>query len=258
MNIVINFLVGIISTTIGAISGIGGGVIIKPVLDMLGQYDISTVGVLSSLTVFSMSIVALLKNMKNKVELDGKRTISLAFGSILGGMIGKYMFNMFLNLLQNNILAQKIQSIILFILMILVLVLYTNENKIKRFKVKNILFCGFVGIMLGIISSFLGIGGGPLNVIVLMYILGMDAKSSAIHSIFIIFFSQSSKLITILLGEGFGGYNLEVALYMIIGGILGGVIGSNFSNKMKKSQIKNLFKYCMIVIIGFNFYNIIK
>ncbi|MCH1969832.1 hypothetical protein [Romboutsia hominis] len=67
MNI-IYFLVGIIATTIGAISGIGGGVIIKPVLDTLGNYDISTISILSSFTVFSMSIVALLKSIKIKLN----------------------------------------------------------------------------------------------------------------------------------------------------------------------------------------------
>lgn len=258
MNGIINFFVGFISTTIGAISGIGGGVIIKPVLDMLGQYDISSIGVLSTFTVFTMSIVTLIKNLKNKVKLDGRRTIFLAFGSIMGGVIGKNIFIGFLQLLNNDILAQKIQSVILFLLMIVVLVLYVKEDKIEGFKVNNVLFCGVVGIVLGIVSSFLGIGGGPLNVIVLMYILGMDAKSSAIHSIFIIFFSQGSKLISILLGEGLGVYNLDVVLYMIVGGILGGIVGSNLSNIMDKSQVKNLFKYCMIALICFNLYNVVK
>lgn len=258
MNILIYFLVGLISTTVGAISGLGGGVIIKPVLDILGNYDIASIGVLSTFTVFSMSVVSLGKSIKNKVKLDGKRTISLAIGSILGGVIGKSIFQVFLNILNNDVLAQKIQSIILFLLMLAVIILYSKENKIKGFKVESVSICFIVGLILGVIASFLGIGGGPLNVIVLMYVLGMDAKSSAIHSIFIIFFSQGSKLVTILLNEGFLVYNLEVVVYMIIGGILGGFIGSDFSRRMKREDVKKLFTYCMILIMCFNFYNIIK
>lgn len=257
MNI-IYFLVGIIATTIGAISGIGGGVIIKPVLDTLGNYDISTIGILSSFTVFSMSIVALSKYIKNKVKLDGKRTVSLAIGSIIGGVLGKSLFTLFLEVLNNDLIGQKIQSTILFILMGTVLILYIREDKIKGFIVNNILFCALVGIILGIISSFLGIGGGPLNVIVLMYILGMGTKESSIHSIFIIFFSQGSKLLSVLLSGGFGGYNLEVLPFMVAGGIMGGFIGSYLSGKMDKKNIKKLFTYTMILIMCFNFYNIIK
>lgn len=258
MNELIYFLVGLISTTVGAISGIGGGVIIKPVLDMLGDYDIASIGVLSAFTVFSMSVVSLGKNIKNKVNLDGKRTISLAIGSILGGVVGKEAFQIFLNVLNNEILAQKLQSIILLLLMLTVLILYSKEGKIKGFKIESLSICFIVGLILGITASFLGIGGGPLNVIVLMYILGMNAKTSAINSIFIIFFSQGSKLLTILLNEGFLVYNLEVVAYMIVGGMLGGFLGSNLSKNIKKKDVKNTFKLCMITIISFNLYNIIK
>lgn len=257
MNI-IYFLVGIIATTIGTISGIGGGVIIKPVLDTLGNYDISTIGILSSFTVFSMSIVALSKSIKSKVKLDGKRTIPLAIGSIIGGTLGKSLFTLFLEVLNNNLMSQKIQSTILFILMGLVLVLYIREDKIKGFRVNSIWFCALVGIVLGIISSFLGIGGGPLNVIVLIYILGMGTKESSIHSIFIIFFSQGSKLLSVFLSEGFSGYNLEVLPFMVVGGIMGGFIGSYLSERMNKNNIKNLFTYTMLLIMCFNLYNLIK
>lgn len=258
MNVLIYFLVGLISTTVGAISGIGGGVIIKPVLDMLGNYDIKTIGVLSAFTVFSMSIVSLGKNIKNKVKIEGKRTISIAIGSILGGVIGKQLFGVFLNILNNDLLAQKIQSITLFLLMLIVLILYLKEDKIKGFKIESLSICFIAGLILGITASFLGIGGGPLNVVVLIYILGMDAKVAALHSIFIIFFSQGSKLVTILFNEGFSGYNLEVLIYMIVGGIIGGFLGSSFSKTIKKEDVKKLFKYCMILIMCFNFYNIIK
>lgn len=258
MNIIIYFLVGLIATTIGAISGIGGGVIIKPVLDILGNYSISTIGVLSSFTVFSMSIVSLIKNIKNKAKLDGRRTIALALGSVLGGNLGKSLFTVFLRILNNDVLAKRIQAIILFLLMAIVLVLYIKDDKITGFKIKSILICALVGIILGIISSFLGIGGGPLNVIALMYLLGMDAKASAIHSIFIIFFSQGSKLLSILFEEGFGVYNLEVLPFMIIGGIIGGFLGNFLSNKMDKSKVRTLFISCMMLIIFSNLYNIIK
>lgn len=285
---IIYFLVGICATTIGAISGLGGGVIIKPVLDMLGHYDISTVGILSSFTVFSMSVVSLGKSIKNKVKLEGKKTIALALGSILGGVIGQKIFVIYLKIIGNELRATKIQSSILFVLMLIVLILYIYDENIKLIKSsiknkinnneniahngcenmyeievsynssKDIVMCMVSGIMLGMISSFLGIGGGPLNVIVLMYLLDMDAKRSSIHSIFIIFFSQGSKLISVLFNQGFGNYNLEVLSYMIIGGISGGFLGSYLSNKMDKSKVKNIFIYCMIFIICFNLYNIIK
>ncbi|HBG5346526.1 TPA: hypothetical protein KQG29_003979 [Clostridioides difficile] len=57
MNVIL-FSIAIFATIIGAITGIGGGVIIKPVLDLIWVFDITTISVLSSFTVLLMSIVS--------------------------------------------------------------------------------------------------------------------------------------------------------------------------------------------------------
>lgn len=49
------FLVSFLASIVGAICGIGGGVVIKPVLDMLGLETVSTISFLSGCTVLSMS-----------------------------------------------------------------------------------------------------------------------------------------------------------------------------------------------------------
>ena len=84
------FFVGLISTTLGAIAGLGGGVIINPVLDALGQYSLGSIGILSSATVFSMTIVSLIRSIRKKVPLDGRRTLMISVGSIVGGIIGPW------------------------------------------------------------------------------------------------------------------------------------------------------------------------
>ena len=49
------FLIGLLASTIGAICGIGGGVIIKPAIDILGLTDVSSTSFLSSCTVLMMT-----------------------------------------------------------------------------------------------------------------------------------------------------------------------------------------------------------
>ena len=48
------FLVAALTTTVGAITGMGGGVIIKPMLDATTELDAMTVSILSSATVFTI------------------------------------------------------------------------------------------------------------------------------------------------------------------------------------------------------------
>lgn len=63
MQYVLYFLIAIGATTVGSLTGMGGGVIIKPLMDVLHGFDVQTIGVLSSLTVFSMSVVSIGKQM---------------------------------------------------------------------------------------------------------------------------------------------------------------------------------------------------
>ena len=59
---VLYLLIAIPATTIGALTGMGGGVNMKPVMDMLAQYDVASISMLSSITVFTMSVVSLAKH----------------------------------------------------------------------------------------------------------------------------------------------------------------------------------------------------
>lgn len=60
----------LVASTIGAIVGAGGGVIIKPVLDAFGVLPVSTVSFLSSVTVLCMSVSSLIRTRNNGVKLS--------------------------------------------------------------------------------------------------------------------------------------------------------------------------------------------
>ena len=66
---VILFCVCILASSIGAIVGAGGGVIIKPVVDMLGILPISTVSFCSGCTVLGMSVSSLIRNRNDGIKL---------------------------------------------------------------------------------------------------------------------------------------------------------------------------------------------
>ena len=83
------FLIAIGATTVGSLTGMGGGVIIKPVMDVIGAYDAATIGVLSSITVFSMSVVSIGKQMLAKRKIPFGTAVPLAVGSVAGGQLGQ-------------------------------------------------------------------------------------------------------------------------------------------------------------------------
>lgn len=200
MNIIL-FVIAIFATTIGAITGIGGGVIIKPVLDLIGVFDVSTISVLSSFTVLSMAVISTYKQIKLKIFKIDLRIILIAGASILGGTIGQRLLDLSILYVNNSAIIKITQNIIMIILLIMV---YLYRNKSLNIKLNTNITYFSIGIFLGIISSFLGIGGGPINVVAFTMLFGLSAKEAAFNSIITILFSNISKLVTVLMNTGFG------------------------------------------------------
>lgn len=254
--ILIYFFVALLSTIAGSMAGLGGGVIIKPVLDFLGDYNIATISVLSSFTVFAMAIVSIIRQILYKSKIDIKNTGALAIGSVLGGLLGQQVLTLILDVVESRIVS-LVQIGILALLLIFVYIYMNYKERFKSYKIDSFVLSILIGIFLGLIAAFLGIGGGPINVAFLTIFFSMEAKNAARNSIIIILFSQGSKLLTIACGTGFSVYDLSMIGYMVLGGILGGFIGAKFNKIFSNEVILKVFNTVVIMIIGLNIYNFI-
>lgn len=255
---IIYFLVALFSTILGSSAGLGGGIIIKPVLDSLGDYALPTINLLSSSTIFIMSIVTVFYQLKKKDKINPKNTIVVATGSVVGGIIGQKLMSFILSKDINIGLINNIQSIIIIILLISVFLYMRNKDNIKSYKINNILAIGLLGLFLGAISAFLGIGGGPINVAAFTILFSMTANEAARNSILVIFFSQGSKIISIAVTTGFSSYNLDMLPYMLVGGVWGGIIGYKINKAVSEKSIIKIFNSVTLSIILLNLYNIFK
>ncbi|WP_394863714.1 TSUP family transporter, partial [Paraclostridium bifermentans] len=252
---IIYFLVALFSTILGSSAGLGGGIIIKPVLDSLGDYALPTINLLSSSTIFIMSIVTVFYQLKKKDKINPKNIIVVATGSVVGGIIGQKLMSFILSKDINIDLINNIQSIIIIILLISVFLYMRNKDNIKSYKINNILAIGLLGLFLGAISAFLGIGGGPINVAAFTILFSMTANEAARNSILVIFFSQGSKIISIAVTTGFSSYNLDMLPYMLVGGVLGGIIGYKINKAASEKSIIKIFNSVTLSIILLNLYN---
>lgn len=258
MTSLLYFFISFIACIIGGISGIGGGIIIKPVLDAMGTYNLSTIGVLSSCTVLTMTIVSLWKSRHGNVKISLRITLFFALGGILGGLIGKHSFDVLRIGLSSEAIAGAIQSGLLLLMTLWVLIYVNFKQRFPTYQVTHPLICLIVGFILGGVSSFLGIGGGPINIAFLAIIFGMDSKTAALNSITIIFFSQVANLFTIAVTGGFGQYDLTVLPLMLLGAVGGGLVGSFFSKKMSNQDVDRFFCVVLVIIMLINSYNMVS
>lgn len=250
------FVVSLFASVVGAICGIGGGVIIKPVLDMLHLETVSAISFLSGCTVLSMSTYSVGRSL-----LAGDRQVSLrtgtpmALGSVAGGILGKELFTLIQGFFENQNAIGAVQAVCLAIITAATLVYTLKKQSIKTHKIDSRSLSALIGFLLGTMSSFLGIGGGPINLMVLYFFFSMDTKTAAANSLYIIFFSQLASLISTLLTSSVPDFRWPVLLMMIAGGISGGMLGRNFNKKMDNRAVEKLFTGLMAIIIVISIYN---
>ncbi len=252
---IIYFLVCLGASIVGAISGIGGGVIIKPTLDIFGTMDVATISFLSGCTVLAMTIMTLLRNRHSEVKIDKQQGTYLAVGAAVGGIVGKQIFDIIKNASGNEAMVGMIQSFLLALITFGVLIFTLQKSKITPYQAKQKSVASSIGFFLGLLSAFLGIGGGPINLAVLYLLFGMDTKTAALNSLYIIFFSQITSLVhTLILGK-VPVFEWSIFIMMIGGGILGGFVGSSLSKKLSIKGIDKVYIVIVMIIVLISIYN---
>ena len=270
MTYVIFFAVSILASVVGAICGVGGGVFMKPALDAVGVLPVNTITFLSTCTVIAMTsynvITAAINTKKggNDNLIDWNLTTWLAVGSAIGGVIGKNIYSNIKAGFENQEVVGGYQAMALLIAVFLTLLYTVNKKKFKGFQVKNPAALVALGFVLGTLSSFVGIGGGPMNLAVLFFFLSMPTKMAAQNSLYMILISQTASLImTFVKG------NVPTALYqdvdpglcvMLIGmmlcGIYGGKVGKTLNKKLPSETVDKLFIILIVVIMALCVWNI--
>jgi uncharacterized protein len=252
------FLIVLLASTIGAISGIGGGVIIKPVLDSLGTLGVAAISFLSGCTVLTMSSVSLMRNIGKGAKIRLSTSAFLALGAILGGIAGKSLFQYAKIMFGREQDVGIVQAALLLAINVGVLLYLINKYKLKTLALKSRTGSTAIGLGLGLLSSFLGIGGGPINIAVLYYCYSMSPKETALNSLFIIFCSQVASLVTSLGTKTVPAFPIDVLAVMCAGGVAGSLVGTKISHRISDEAVEKFFIGVLFLLMGINIYNILR
>lgn len=252
-------LVSFLASVVGSICGIGGGVIIKPVLDATGVMSVSAISFLSGCTVLSMSVISVGKALRRRDRsMDLRIGSALAVGAAIGGIVGKELFQYAYVICPNETRVGAIQAAVLLLVTAGTLVYTLYRAHVPTLRVKNLAVTVVIGLVLGIMSSFLGIGGGPINLVVLNYFFSMDTKAAAACSLYVIMFSQLTSLLSTLANGTVPEVELLLLVLMVSGGVAGGLLGSRINRGISDKGVSNLFILLMLVIIAICAWNIIR
>lgn len=131
------------------------------------------------------------------------------------------------------------------------------KKRIKGLHVKNVPVILLSGILLGLFSAFLGIGGGPINLVLLYILFSLGLKEAAFGSLFVIAVSQTASLI-LTIAMGIPSFNAYDLVAMILGGVGGGLIGSAVLKRISVNKAEMVYIVMIVAIIGICIFNIVR
>ena len=100
----------------------------------------------------------------------------------------------------------------------------------------------FIGLVGGLLSGLLGVGGGVIFVPLLTYMTNKNFKiNTGISSMAIIFVASASGFTYILNGISLT-FNI---FYLVVGGIIGGYVGSKITAKIQTKSLERIFS-CLL------------
>jgi uncharacterized membrane protein YfcA len=256
---------------LGSLTGLGGGVVIIPMLTLLLKVDIHyAIGasLVSVIATSSGSAAAYVKEGITNLRIGMFLEIATTTGALCGAILAIYIPTHYIAVLFGVILIfsalislrKKAEHIIQkksYLAEKLKLSgSYPTANGVVKYSISNV--GGGFGMMLfaGVISGLLGIGSGALKVIAMDTIMKVPFKVSTTTSNFMIGVTASASAV-VYLQRGY--INPGISMPVVIGVLLGALTGSKILVNTSSSRwLRWVFAIVVTFLAGQMIYNGIK
>ena len=257
ISFVLMLIVTFLATLLGPICGIGGGVIIKPVVDALGIMPVAEVSFLSGIAVLVMAVVTLVQDALAG-ERGGGEHLPIALGAAAGGVAGKFVFAQLMQVFPHADRIGGVQALLLTGCALVVLVYMARRGRIGSLELSGPAPQLIVGLLAGSCWSFLGIGGGPFNVALLVFFFAMESKPAARASLLIIACSQTASIIFAFVAGAVPATSPEDLIGMASMAVAGSFVGRRLQRRFDSRAVDRLYIASLALIIMLCLYNAVR
>ncbi len=260
-------LVGVLS----GMFGVGGGFLITPLLIFIGIPPAVAVATQAN-QIVALSVSGVLAHWRRS-NVDLKMGVFLLIGGIFGSSLGVWIFTFLRSLGQIDLVIKL--SYVAFLSIIGSLMFYESLRNILRskhksppprrhhywihglpFKVRfrksqlyvSALLPLAIGVVVGILSAIMGVGGGFVMVPAMIYLLGMPTAVVVGTSLFQIIFVTAN--VTLLQAISNQTVDVFLALLLMAGGVIGAQVGVLVGAKMRGAQLRGMLALLVIAVCG--------
>ncbi|GAA5097733.1 sulfite exporter TauE/SafE family protein [Bartonella acomydis] len=272
LNMLILIGMGIVAGFFSGLFGIGGGFLITPLLIFYNIPPAIAVGTGANQMIAS-SVTGAITHFRRRT-LDIKLGILLTIGGGMGSLIGIQIFSILKKLGQLDLMISLLYVILLGSIGSLMIVeswrdmirqrkeekvnirLAGKHNWIHRlpFKMRfrtsriyvSVIPVLVIGLIVGLLSSIMGIGGGFFMIPALIYLLRVPTSVVIGTSLFQITFVSSFT--TVLQSVTHQSVDIVLAFLLMMGGSIGAQYGTRAGRKLKAEQLRMALAFLVLIV----------
>lgn len=224
----------------GALTGLGGGVLLIPLLTLVCHVDIHYAIGASLVSIIATSSGAAAAFVKNGL-VDIRIAMFLSIATTLGAILGAYIA---IDTPTNIISIIFGTALLLTTLTSWVRSRTSHVAQASHTKTQN--FFGFLLMLLaGTLSGLLGIGSGAIKVLALDTVMGMPFRVATATSNLMIGVTAAASA-SLYLTKGY--VNPTVTFPVMIGVLMGAFIGAKMITRVHTKLLRHLFTIFVIII----------
>ncbi|MFQ6025081.1 MAG: sulfite exporter TauE/SafE family protein [Nitrosopumilaceae archaeon] len=228
---------GFIAGILGSVIGLGGGIIVVPILTFFG-FPPTLAASNSLFAAFSNAIASTASYAKQK-RIEYALGLKLGLLSIPGTILGAFV--------SSDITPSLFKILFALILIASSAYIFLSkriESKSHNLTKQVIVLVITASFFAGVISSLFGIGGGIIFVPLMVVGIGLSMKFAAPTSQLILLFASGSGMIThALLGHA----DFYQASLLATGAFAGGLLGARLSLEIKEKGLRIMVSIVMFV-----------
>ncbi len=270
INVLILFGLGFGVGLLSGVFGVGGGFLLTPLLIFIGVPPAVAVGTAANQIVAS-SVSGMMAQWR-RGNVDVKMGLVLIAGGLVGSWIGVWLFGRLQSLGQIDLVIRLAYVAFLGLVGGVMgvesarAILRRQRGKPSRKLHEHSWFHGLpfkmrfrrsrlyisallplgLGLLVGILASILGAGGGFFTLPAMIYLLGMPTSVVVGTSLFQITFVAAS--VTFLQALTNQSVDIVLALILLVGGVIGAQIGSRWATRLPGEHLRALLASVVLAV----------
>ncbi len=272
VNIILIIFIGMAVGSLSGLFGVGGGFLMTPLLIFMGIPPAVAVGT-EAPHVLASSISGSIAHWRRK-NIDIKMGVILLIGGVVGSTVGVNIFKLLIGFGQIDLIIKLL--FLFFLSFVGISMLFESaRTTIKQYRTtsnirtkmhqhswihglpfkmrfhRSKLYISaippfIIGIIVGILSAMMGIGGGFIMIPAMVYILGMSTNVVVGTSLFqIIFVTANSTFFQSYLNQT---VDIVLAALMILGGVIGAQIGARLGSSFKAEYLRGALAFIVLTV----------